>query len=164
MTVYSDQAFRAGDTYISVGENTLNGAQALSFSRERYRVSGGDNGRGKNQMKVVKAVIEKLTSGTTIISRYSAILQSLEGMFSTSMGMSDISMLVKMQLENMAPWNIQSYAVTGVGGSERTYSIPGDYAYVMHEDEASTAHAALLAARVIAGEILTEEDTKLPKK
>ena len=164
VTVYSDQAFKARDTYISVGENTLNGAQALDFSRERYRVSGGDNGRGKNQMKVLKAVIEKLTSGTTIISRYSAILQSLEGMFSTSMGMSDISMLVKMQLGDMASWNIQSYAVTGIGGSERTYSIPGDHAYVMHEDEASTAHAAKLAARVIAGETLTGEDTKLPKK
>ena len=84
-------------------------------------------------------------------------------MFTTSLGMSDISMLVKMQLEDMASWNIQSYAVTGVGGSERTYSMPGDYAYVMHEDEASTAHAADLAARVIAGETLTEADMKLPK-
>lgn len=164
VTVYSDQAFRARNTYISVGENNLNGSQALDFSRERYNVSGGDNGRGKNQMKIVKAVIEKLTNGTTIISRYSAILQSLEGMFSTSMGMSDISMLVKMQLGDMASWNIQSFAVTGVGGSERTYSIPGDYAYVMHEDEASTAYAAELAARVIAGETLTDEDMKLPKK
>ena len=69
VTVYSDQAFRARNTYISVGENNLNGSQALDFSRERYNVSGGDNGRGKNQMKIVKAVIEKLTNGTTIISR-----------------------------------------------------------------------------------------------
>ena len=163
ITVYSDQSFRAGDTYISVGENHLNGSQALEFSRERYRVSGGDNGRGKNQMKVIKGVIEKMTSGTTVISNYPAILQSLEGMFSTSMEMSDISMLVKMQLNDMATWNIQSYAVTGVGGNEKTYSMPGSYCYVMHEDEVSTAYAAELAGRVIAGEKLTEADMKLPK-
>ena len=162
ITVYSDQSFKAGDTYISVGENHLNGSAALSFARERYRVSGGDNGRGKNQMKMVKAVIEKLTSGTTIISNYSSILGSLGGMFSTSMSMEDISLLVKMQLSDMAQWNIQSYAVTGVGGSERTYSA-GTYAYVMHEDERSTAHAAELAQRVINGEILTEADMKISK-
>lgn len=162
ITVHSDQAFKARDTYISVGENHLNGSQALDFARERYRVSGGDNGRGKNQMKMVKAVIEKLTTGTTIISNYSSILGSLGGMFSTSMEMDDISLLVKMQLSDMASWNIQSFAVTGVGGSEKTYSIPGEYAYVMYEDENSTAYAAELAARVIAGEILTDEDMKLP--
>lgn len=163
VTIYSDQSFKARDTYITVGENHLNGAEALDYSRERYHVAGGDNGRGKNQMKIIKGVIEKMTSGTTVISNYSAILQSLEGMFSTSMEMSDISMLVKMQLSDMAKWNIQSFAVTGVGGSERTYSAPGDFAYVMHEDENSTAYAAELAARVIAGEKLTEADMKLPK-
>ena len=83
-------------------------------------------------------------------------------MFSTSMPLYDISLLVKMQLSDMAQWNIQSYAVTGVGGSERTYS-SGSYAYVMHQDERSTAYAAELAQRVINGEILTERDMKIPK-
>lgn len=164
ITVYSDQSFKAQDTYITVGNNTLNGKQALDFARERYRVSGGDTGRGKNQMKVVKAVIEKMTTGTTVISNYSAILQSLEGMFTTSMGMDDISMLVKMQLSDMASWNIQSFTVTGVGGSERTYSMPGVYAYVMYEDETVTAYASELVNRVLAGEILTEEDMNVPKE
>ena len=163
VTVYSDQSFTARETYIHVGENHLNGSQALDFSRERYHVSGGDNGRGKNQMKVIKAVIEKMTSGTTIISKYSAILESLEGMFTTSLGMEDISMLVKMQLGDMAKWNVQSFAVTGVGGSEKTYSAPADYAYVMYEDENMTAYAAQLVDRVIAGEVLTEEDMKVPE-
>ena len=164
ITVTSDQSFKAGDTYITAGENQLNGKQALDFARERYHVSGGDRGRGQNQMRVVKAVIEKMTTGTTVISNYTSILQSMEGMFVTSMGMDDISLLVKMQLSDMAKWNIQSYSVSGVGGSERTYSMPGDYAYVMYEDEAATAYAAKLIQRVYAGEILTQDDMKGPQQ
>lgn len=164
VTIYSDQSFKARDTYIKKGENKLNGAQALDYARERYHVSGGDNGRGKNQMKVVKALIEKMTTGTTIISNYSSILDSLGGMFSTSVSMDEISMLVKMQLDDMASWNIQSFAVTGKGGSEKTYSAPGVYAYVMHPNEEVVAHAAELVDRVMNGEILTEEDVTLPEE
>lgn len=164
VTVHSDQAFRAGDTYIQVGENQLNGEQALSFARERYRVADGDRDRGKNQMKVIKAVVQKMTSGTTVIANYSSILQSLEGMFSTSIKMEQISMLVKMQLSDMATWNIQSFAVTGVGGSEKTYSMPGSYAYVMYEDEGYTAYASELIERVLNGDVLKEEDVQYPQK
>ena len=164
ITVYSDQAFKAGNHYISAGENQLNGEQALSFARERYRVSDGDRGRGKNQMKVIKAVIQKMTTGTTVISNYSSILNSLEGMFSTSIQMEQISMLVKMQLRDMATWNIQSFSVTGVGGSEKTYSMPGSYAYVMYEDEGYTSYASELIEKVCNGEILTEEDMVYPQK
>lgn len=163
VTIYSDQSFTARDTYIRKGENYLTGAKALDLVRERYHVSGGDNGRGKNQMKVVEALIGKLTNGTTIISNYSAILKSLEGMFKTSISTDEISMLVKMQLEDMASWNVQSFAVTGTGGSEKTYSAPGVYAYVMHPNETVVAYAGELADRVIAGEILTAEDMTVPE-
>lgn len=164
VTVYSDQAFTARDEVrIKKGENFLNGKQALAFSRERYRVTGGDNGRGKNQMKVIAGLIQKMTDGTTIISNYSSILKSLEGMFRTSITMEEISLLVKMQLDDMSKWNVQSFAVTGKGGSEKTYSAPGDYAYVMHPNENVVAHAAELIDRVLAGETLTENDVVPPE-
>lgn len=158
VTIYSDQSFTARDTYIQKGENFLNGKQALDFARERYHVSGGDNGRGKNQMKVITAVIQKMTSGTTIISNYSSIMDSLEGTFSTSLQMSDISKLVKMQLTDMASWNIQSFAVFGTGGSETTYSSPGVHAYVMHPDEKVVDYASGLIQKVLKGDILTKDD------
>lgn len=164
ITFVSDQSFQARDTYIKRGENQLNGAQALDLTRERYHVAGGDNGRGKNQMKVIKALIEKMTSGTTIISNYSQILKSLEGMFTTSLTMDDISMLVKMQLNDLATWNVQTFAVTGKGGYAVTYSWPGEELYVMHPHEDVVAYAQTLADRVIAGEIITEEDMTVPEK
>ena len=164
ITIYSDQSFPArDDTYINVGENYLTGSQALDLCRERYHVSGGDNGRGKNQMKVIKAVIEKMTNSTTLISNYSDILTSLEGMFTTNFTSEEISKLVKMQLNDMAKWNVQSFAVTGVGGSEKTYSAPGVHAYVMWPNEDVVVYASELIQRVIAGDILTEEDMKVPQ-
>lgn len=163
VTIYSDQSFKARDTYIQKGENTLNGTQALDFSRERYHVSGGDNGRGKNQMKVITAVIEKMTTGTTIISNYSAIMSSLEGMFSTNLQTSDISKLVKMQLSDLATWDVFSFAVTGTGGSEKTYSAPGHTAYVMYPNEESVEYASGLIERILNGELLTAEDMTLPE-
>lgn len=163
ITVYSDQSFTARDTYITVGENYLTGAQALDYSRERYHVSGGDNGRGKNQMKVIKAVIEKMSNSKTLISNYSGILNSLEGMFTTNFRSEEISELVKMQLSDMATWNIQSFAVIGVGGSEKTYSAPGVNAYVMWPDEDAVEFASGLIQKVLDGETLTEEDVKLPE-
>ena len=163
VTIHSDQAFTARDTYIRKGENQLTGSQALDLARERYHVSGGDNGRGKNQMKVIKAVIEKMTTGTTVISNYSAIMSSLEGMFSTNLQSSDLSKLVKMQLEDMASWDIFSYAVVGSGGSEKTYSAPGHYAYVMYPNEESVAYASGLVEKIFTGVELKEEDMTMPE-
>lgn len=159
ITVYSDSGFSTvGGTYVGAGENYLNGREALAFARERYHVSGGDNGRGKNQMKVITAVIKKLTSGTTIISNYSQILASLQGMFVTSVSMEDISSLVKMQLTDMASWNIQSYAVTGKTGGAVTYSAPGQNLSVMFVNEEMVAHASALIRKVMDGQILTAQD------
>lgn len=166
ITVESTQTFTCGEfreVQIVKGKNKLNGKEALAFARERYHVKGGDNGRGKNQMRVITAIINKITSGTTIISNYSQILGSMEGMFRTSVPMENISALVKMQLDDMATWNIKSFAVTGEGGSERTYSSPGHNAYVMHPHKYMVEHGAMLAQKVINGEILTDEDLKAKK-
>ena len=63
VTVYSEYSFSSveGDHYRE-GENFLNGSQALAFARERMAFSAGDRQRGRNQMAVIKGVIDKLTS------------------------------------------------------------------------------------------------------
>ena len=159
ITIESEASFTTNDGYkIVKGVNELNGKEALSFARERKHLAGGDNERGQNQMKVIKAVIGKMTSGTTIISNYADIMNSLEGMFATSIPMNEISSLVKMQLEDMAQWEIHSFAVTGFNGSEYTYSTPGTRVYVMYPDDEMVAHAVTLVDRICAGEILTDAD------
>lgn len=162
ITVYSDVAFNTADSYhIEQGENKFDGAEALSFARERKRLPGGDNARGQNQMKVIKAVISKMTSGTTIISNYTDIMESLEGMFATSLSMTEISSLVKMQLNDMKEWNIQSFAVTGFDDSDYTYSAPGTKLYVMVPDDEMVARASELIDSVMAGMVITEADVSV---
>lgn len=158
--VESDVAFGVKDIYFNKGVNHLNGEEALTFARARKQLAGGDNARGKNQMKIITAVIKKLSSGSTILANYSEILSSMEGMFTTSFTQSEISELVKMQLSDMASWNIQTYAVTGSNGRDTTYATGGLYAYVMYPHEETVAKATELIDRVLAGETLTADDVK----
>lgn len=164
ITVYSEKTTktREGGYQIYEGDNEMSGAVALAFVRDRYNFAGGDLARGNHQMAVVKAVIKKICSGTTIINNYSAILDSIEGMFVTDFTSSEISSLAKMQLKDAATWNVQTYSVTGTGGSAKTYSMPTQNAYVMYPDEASVDYAKTLIQKVMNGETLSEEDMTMP--
>ena len=158
ITVNSDYAFTAIQrTPIKKGINELTGQQALDFARERYTLKGGDNERGKHQMQVITAVIQKATSGTTIIKNYSDIMASVEGMFQMNIPTEMISNLMKMQLSDMAQWNVSSFAVTGTGGSEECYSAPGMKLSVIKPSQSSVNKASRLIDMVYAGEILTVE-------
>lgn len=158
ITVYSDKAFYSNDGYYyNAGENQLDGSKALSFARERYAFADGDNARGENQMKIIKAVIEKMASGSAL-TRYSQILDSVQGMFVTNFSSDEISKLVKMQLDDMAGWNVVSYSVTGDGGWGETYSAPGYTLYVTIPHEESVQKARDLIELVYAGEIITSAD------
>ncbi len=164
ITVVAEHSFTAitGD-YFKKGENEVDGEKALAFARERYNVSGGDNTRGKHQMQVIATVIAKLSSSKTLITNYADILKSLEGMFATNFTAEEISTLVKMQMEDMTPWNVQSFAVTGKGAYAETYSWKGQELYVMHPNENAVNHAKTLINRVLEGETLTAEDLTVPE-
>ena len=114
------------------GRNHLDGRAALAFSRERDSFVTGDVQRGKNQMAVIKAIVNKVAS-PSILSNYQNLLKAISGAFITNIPYDDIATLVKMQQADMRGWDITSYTVYGEGGTEDTYS--GDYAYVMYPDE-----------------------------
>lgn len=157
VTIYSDKAFSTRHYYIYEGENHLNGDQALDYARERKSLKGGDNDRGKNQMKLITAMIDQL-SVSTLLENYQEILDSLEGMFSTSMPSEAIGKLVQHQLTEMPDWEIRSFAVTGDNGNDRCWAVGNGYGYVMYPHMDEVAYAAELIQRVLDGEILTDED------
>lgn len=156
ITIKSDVAFtlykKAGK--IKVGENHLNGKKALAFARTRKGLDGGDLDRGKNQMKVIKAIIEQATSGTTIISNYSAIMDSIDGMFVMNVPMSLISELVKKQVSDMSGWNIVSYSVKGEGQNLECYSAPGQKLYAIKPSQSYIDKASAMIQQVLNGETL----------
>ena len=164
ITVEAEKSFRTseGGYYISQGTNQLSGAVALSYVRERKSFADGDNARGRHQMQAIEAIIKKVSSGTTVLNNYSAILSSMEGMFATNMSSLEISALVRMQLTDMASWNVKSFAVTGTGSSQKTYSMPTKRSYVMIPDESQIDYARKLVDKVVDGGILSDNDLIMP--
>ena len=113
-------------------------------------------------MQAIEAIIKKVSSGTTVLNNYSAILSSMEGMFATNMSSSEISALVRMQLTDMASWNVKSFAVTGTGSSQKTYSMPTKRSYVMIPDESQIDYARKLVDKVVDGGTLSDNDLIMP--
>lgn len=94
------------------GENECDGEMAVAFSRERHAFLAGDFQRGRNQTAAIKAILQKATS-PAILTKYSAVLDAVSDMFLTNIPTSTISDIVKLQLSDSTPWNIQTYSIEG---------------------------------------------------
>jgi len=166
ITVYSEKEFvsTSEGVLIQQGVNHLDGESALEFVRERKKFGDGDHARGRHQMAVIKGIMERAASGSTLLRNYDEILASMGGYFKSNISQDEISALVKMQLDDMAEWNIQTYAVKGSGRNDYCYSMPGLKTYVMIPDEDTVDHAKTLIQMIYAGETIEEEDLKVPEK
>lgn len=132
--VYSEYDFTSNAAkafHYNKGYNHLNGEEALAFSRERYAFNSGDNQRVKNQQHVIEAVIKKVLNSTTLLTKYTDILDALKGSFQTNIAQDDISALVKDQINNMSSWSVKTNSLTGTGASSSTYSMGSTPLYVM---------------------------------
>lgn len=123
------------------GLNSVGGRCALAFARERYAYATGDRHRGENQEQVLQLVIDKITSSSTLIANYNEILNALNGTFQTNISMEEITSLVKMQINDMSSWKMESLNVDGTGAYLPTYSYPGQNLYVMEPKMDTVANA-----------------------
>ena len=152
---YSKYSFTSIDGYsYKEGYNKMNGEEALPFARARKAFAEGDRQRGADQQAVIEAVINKACS-KEILSKYSSLLDSIEGEFETNMGRKKITSLIKMQLSDMSKWTITSISLDGFNGSEVTYTGGNQKLYVMIPDEETVKQASKLINDVIKGEKLT---------
>lgn len=162
ISVYCEKTISTHDGYtFTKGMNQLDGEHALRFVRERKLFEDGDHARGRHQMAVIKGLIAKMSSGS-LLTNYDRVLDSMGKFFKTSLAQEDVSTLVKMQLEDMAEWNVQSFAVDGTGKFKKTYSMPDENAYVMIPNEAAVSHAKSLIQMVFDGETIEKEDLVIP--
>ena len=148
-----DGIHMAGYTFTK-GINHLNGEQALCFARERHAFDDGDNQRGKNQMAVIRAIVDKASS-PAILKGYQKVLDAVSTSFITSLTYEDISSLVQMQLRDNVHWNITSYSVSGEGGIEPCYSAGGEELWVMWPNATQINTAKGLIQQVLNGETPT---------
>lgn len=145
ITINSDYTFTThgmGVKYtFKYGENNLNGSQALAFARERKSFSGGDRQRIKNQQLVLSAIIKKVTSSETILSKYSSILNTTGDSIQTNMDQNIVSKLIKKQLDQMPSWEITQNSLEGTDSHNVTYTMGNVSLYVMQPNLESVQNA-----------------------
>lgn len=160
VNVYSDYSFYSNGYSYTQGYNQLDGAAALVFARERHAFSDGDRQRGRNQMAVIKAVINDMAT-SDMLKNYKEVLNEISSNIVTSMSYDDISELVKFQLEDMKAWDIQTFSVNGYDSMATTYSGGSQELYVMVPDESTIDKAREYLADMYAGKTIhveTEEE------
>ncbi len=148
INVYSEYAFKAGSYYFNQGNNYIDGSKALFFVRERESLPGGDNARGRNQMAVIKGVVQKAASGA--ITNFDSVLNTVSGLIDYSIPYDLISMMIRSFL-NGDKWNVATYAVTGTGGNDWCFSINSNN-YVMYPNYGTVEYAQSLIYKLYNGE------------
>ena len=166
--VYSDYAFKTDSGDVSgygyhnysfdQGWNHMSGIEALTFARERYAFSDGDNQRGKNQMKVIQAIIEKATS-PSVLANYQDLLSAVSDNLITNMTYDEISSLVKMMQKDGFSWNIQTMSARQGSGSvlQTCYSMPSQKLYVMPPD-----YNYINTIRQVITQVMNGEEISIP--
>ena len=142
ITVESPVAFKSSISKFQYGKgkNPLSGKAALYFARERKAFEGKDSNRVENQQIVIKAMIDKMTSSSTLLTHYGDLLEAAAGDMETDMPVSDMQALVKMQLGDMRTWDIQSQKVSGEYDMDYVASLTQDQKFQVYKtDDASVA-------------------------
>ncbi|MBY5033798.1 LCP family protein [Streptococcus gallolyticus] len=144
--VNNPTAFTAGGQTFEAGTIQLDSASALRFVRERYSLAGGDHDRGRNQERVIAALIKKLASFQSL-TNISDVVTSLQDSVQTNMSLDSMMTIANAQLSLGGQFAVTSQDVTGAGstGELPSYAMPGYALYMLSLDQASidTAKAAI---------------------
>lgn len=113
--VWSPTAFESdiSDHVFYKGWNDFDGMDAMYFARERQAFEGRDSIRVENQQRVMKATIKKMMSSTTLLTKYGDIMVAAGDNLQTNMTPDEMTALVKMQIGELADWDIESQKIEG---------------------------------------------------
>lgn len=134
--VNNDQEFTLlqGKYHFPVGNVHLDSEQALGFVRERYSLANGDGDRGRNQQKVISAIIQKLTS-TEALKNFDGIMESLQDSVQTNMPPETMVSLVNTQLASGGKYTVITRDLKGTGRMGLpSYAMPDSELYMLEVD------------------------------
>jgi len=127
ITVNNELDFSYEGVHFPIGAITLDGAEALKYSRMRYDDPNGDFGRQARQRKVIEAVIKQGASLTTL-TNYKDIFDTLGNNVQTNLTFKEIKAIQSNY--RSAVKNIDQITIQGSGTK-----IDGIYYYVVTEEE-----------------------------
>ena len=149
--VYSPVAFESslkGYKY-EKGWNNMSGRQALYFARERHAFEGQDSIRVENQQRVVEAVIKKMTSSTTLLTTYGDIMTSAGDNLSTNFATDDMIELVKMQIADLAEWDITTQKIEGEYDEDYVASLTQSQKFSVYKTDAASVRKSVDAINAV---------------
>lgn len=164
--VYSPVAFSSSISNYSYikGWNHLNGKAALFFARERKSFEGKDDIRVENQQRVVKAVIDKMTSSTTLLTKYGDILSAAGKSLETNMSSKEMQSLVRMQLEDLGSWEITNQKIKGDYDMDYVASMAATNMYQVYRPKKESVDECLAAIKDTMNPTQEEIDARIKEK
>ena len=127
ITVNNELDFTYEGHHFPIGRITLNGEEALKYSRMRYEDPNGDFGRQARQRKVIEAVIKQGASLTTL-TNYKNIFDTLGNNIQTNLTFNEMKTIQSDY--RAAADNIEQISIEGSGTK-----INGIYYYQVPEAE-----------------------------
>lgn len=115
---------------LTKGMQNLNGEQALAYARNRHAFNSGDRARGEHQMQILEAIINKALS-PKILTKYSSLINSLEGRVVTNMTTNEMYKFAKKQVNKTNDWKFTTISADGSDSRGICYSTGSAKAYVM---------------------------------
>ncbi len=141
-----------------VGELHLNGEEALVYSREREPFGDGDLGRGRNQLRVLTAILDNIKkNGASVLMNHAQILEAMGNCVDTDFTSDQISDLAKLATRYLNEWDIKSYGVIGDTGMAVTASGGTEPLYIIWPRQNSVDFAVRLMNMIQNDEIITDE-------
>ncbi len=105
-----DSTDKANAIHLKPGKQTLNGEEALALARTRKHDS--DVERGKRQLEIIQAIVDKSVSITTIL-KLDDLINAVAENISTNLSFKDMKSLVAYS-SSTGDLDIESYSIDGI--------------------------------------------------
>lgn len=112
LDIYNPYAFSTYHRHIYYAEGYLHldGAQALTYARERMALRNGDNDRCKHAIVLVRALIKRMLAVENL-TNFDEIMQQIKSCFHTNITMKQMYGLAVMEYFDRPDWEIIEYTI-----------------------------------------------------
>lgn len=133
-TTYQDRYDNSSEICFQAGENRIDGAQALIYSRVRKIFTDGDIARGRHQMAVINGVIQEFKKSPSF-TYLNSLMDAVENNFTTNLTEDEIITALEIFLSMRDELShIESYTMNG----EMRWNddeVTGEYLYYFYPYE-----------------------------